>query len=442
MRKPLFLLALTTTLGCPTPGSDTGSPLTGQPDTSLDSFFSLERVHDLQIQLDEQGWQDLLEQPQEYTQADVTLDGVTYSDVGLRLKGGAGSFIPLDGDYPEISQDGNGNPGKSGFIIKFDKFVDDQLHLGLEKLTVNNLVQDDSGIHETLGYSMWREAGVPAPRTAYTDISLNDSHKGLYLLLESEDNDSFLEDWYDDNDGNIYEGQYGCDLREESVEGFDQDNGDDESREDLYQLVELLEEVSRSEGDEAYELLRSAVDLDEYLAFAASEIYLGHWDGYAVSANNYKVHHHEDGEWTFMPWGADQLFEESFGGYAGVLQEPGPAWHGGRIHELCFDIEPCRYQLFEAFHQVMDRVEQQDLPGLADQARELVGERLLEESTAHGDPEMTQESWDQVERYLVERPDQVLRWLPCLAGEPVDHDGDGFDGCTVDPDDDNPEIGG
>ena len=70
------------------------------------------------------------------------------------------------------------------------------------------------------------------------------------------------------------------------------------------------------------------------------------------------------------------------------------------------------------------------------------GERLLEESTAHGDPEMTQESWDQVERYLVERPDQVLRWLPCLAGEPVDHDGDGFDGCTVDPDDDNPEIGG
>lgn len=437
----ITVLALLT--GCPGPTSDdTAADDTDvQADEDLDAFFSLQRIHVLDIELGDDAYDDLQDEPREYVHGDITLDGIGYDDVAVRLKGGAGSFVPLDGDYPEESGDGNGNPGKSAFILNLDKYVDDQTHLGLEKLTVNNLVQDDSCVHETAGYALFREGEVPAPRTAYVTVSLNGETMGLYLLVESQDNDVYLEDWFDTDEGNIYEGAYGQDVYMEHVEELDQDNGDDESRDDLRELAMLLDEVEAIGGDEGYELMAQLIDMDEYLTFAATELYLGHWDGYTPSANNYKMHHTPDGRWAWMPWGADQLFEDSFGEYGGVMMEAGPGWHGGRVHELCFQSEACRRDLHDAFRQVLARVEDMDLAGLADEARDLVEDDALEESTAHGDPDLTREAWEQVERFMQERPAQIEDWLGCLAGESVDHDGDGWNGCTEDPEDWNPEVG-
>ena len=444
MRTVLVLALLAPLIGCPGPAADdSGTTQDGWlPDTSLGTFFSLARVHRLEITLDSQAWDSLLDDPHGYVHGDIVLDGAAYDDVGVRLKGGAGSFVPLDGDYPEISGDGNGNPGKTAFILNLDKYVDGQEHLGLEKLTMNNLVQDDSCIHETTGYALFREGGAPAPRVAYTDLSLNGEGRGLFLLVEAQDNSLFLDDWYGSDQGNLYEGEYGTDLRTEHAEAFDQDNGDDESRDDIRAAAALLDQAEQAGGDEGYAMMRELIDMDEYLAFAATEIYLGHWDGYSPSMNNYKVHHHPDsGRWTFLPWGTDQLFEEQFEPYGGVMMELGPTWRGGRVHELCFASPACRGALHEAFLQVLERVERMDLAGLSHEAQALVEDRALAESTAHGDPAITREAWEQVDHYMAERPGQLHAWLGCLVGELVDHDEDGWDGCTEDPDDREPEIG-
>ena len=444
MRTSLSLSTILLLTACPGPANDDTAGLSDDlvPDSSVATFFSLDRVHQLEVQLDESAYNALLDNPTDYVQGDVSIDGVDFEDVGVRVKGGAGSFVPLDGEYPEISGDGNGTPGKSALILNLDKYVDGQEHLGIEKLTVNNMVQDESCIHETTAYALFRQGDVPAPRTAYADVSINGESRGLYLLVESQDNSLFLDDWYDSDDGNLYEGEYGTDLREEYAEHFDQDNGDDESRDDLRELSRVLDEVEAMGGEEGWGLMREVVDMDEYLTFAATELYLGHWDGYTPSMNNYKIHHHPDsGRWTFLPWGTDQTFEEQIGPYGGVMTEPGPQWSGGRIHQLCFAFEGCRQQLYDAFQEVMHRVEDMELMELADQAQALVESRALEESTAYGDPEVTREAWEQVDRYVQERPDQLHEWLDCLADEPVDHDGDGWDGCTEDPDDYEPGVG-
>ncbi len=445
MRIPLLLTA-TLLVGCAgTVSDDTSDPEADwRPDQSIATFFSLDRVHRLEVELDDQAWASLLEEPTDYVRGDVSIDGAAYGDVGVRLKGGAGSFVPLDGDYPEISGDGNGNPGKSALILNLDKFVDDQEHLGLEKLTVNNLVQDDSCIHETMGYALFREGGVAAPRTAYADLTLNGESKGLFLLVESQDNSLFLDDHYGTDDGNLYEGAYGMDIDEASIHEFDQDNGDDESMDDLRELALWLEEAELIGGDEGYGVMAERIDMDDYSSFAATEITTGHWDGYSPSMNNYKVHHHPDtGTWTFLPWGADQLFEDSFGQYGGVMMEPGPTWHGARVHRICFDSPACMAELHGAFIDVLERIEQMELDALRTEAQALIESRALAESEAHGDPERTREAWEEVETYLAERPDQLHEWLGCLAGEPVDHDGDGdgWDGCTEDPEDYAPEVG-
>jgi len=418
----------------------------GDPDALLDEFFSL-TVHAIAITVDEDGVQSLLEAPREYVEARVAIDDEIYDPVGVRLKGGAGSFVPLDGDYPEISGDGNGNPGKSAFIVDFNRYVAGLHHLGLEKLTINNMVQDPSCIHEYVGYALFREGDVPASRSGYASVSFNGEPKGLYALIESQDNGEFLHRWYGGDEGNLYEGAYGADLEnpppEPPPEGeewwFDQDNGDDTSLEDLYDLIEALDAIG--DGD-PLGVLEQRFDLGEYLTFAATELYLGHWDGYAWSTNNYAIHHDLGAdEWTFLPWGIDQLFQTELEPFAGVMKGPGPSWEwGGRVHRLCFRSSVCLELLSEEFASLLDRVDEMDLIGLAEDARELVEEPALAESTAHGDPELTVASLDRVTSYIEERRAGIEAWLPCLIGQSVDNDGDEHDGCTADCDDWNPQV--
>lgn len=420
----------------PDPGDDDDDD-----DDSLDTFFGLDQVREVRIELSDESWEALLEEPREYTEGAVTIDDTLFPLVGVRLKGAAGSFVPLDGEYPTESGDGNGAPGKSGFIVDFNRYVGGQNHHGLEKLTLNNLVQDPSGFHEFLGYALFREGEVPAPRSGWATVFLNDEKKGLYVTIEAEDNDEFLERWFGTDEGNLYEGAYGVDLYPDHVEWFEQDNGDDESRDDLEALAAGLDAIEDGEGD-VVDALEALLDLDEYLAFSTTEIYLGHWDGYAWSVNNYRFHIHPDtGLCTFLPWGIDQVFGEELGGYAGVIQEAGPDWQwGGRVHQICVSSPGCRQRLHDAFVDTIERVDEMDLTALADQARELVESLVLAEADEYGDSEYAEAAMDGVFEFLEKRADQIEEVLPCLTGGEVDGDGDGHNGCTEDCDDGDPNV--
>jgi|GEM_PF-4338941 len=101
--------------------------------------------------------EDALEvEPDEYVEggfAISTTDGVPGGEehlvesrglVGIRLKGSAkGSFRPLS--------------GKAAFKVKFNfenaKGEKGKKYLGLKKLTLNNMVEDFSLVHETLAYT-------------------------------------------------------------------------------------------------------------------------------------------------------------------------------------------------------------------------------------------------------------------------------------------------
>ncbi len=420
---------------------DLGELPIAQPDP-LEEFFSLEAIHNLEIEVAEDGVDSLRERPRLYVHAQVTIDGRKFANVGLRLKGGAGSFIPIDGDRPPVSGDGNGKPGKSAFIIDFNRYVSGVDYFGLEKLTLNNLVQDPSCIHEYVGYRLFRAGGVPASRIGYGVISFNGEDKGLYALVETPDNDEFLERWYSSSQGNLYEGQYGVDLRSETVLEYDQDNGADESRRDLYALVDALDAIEP--GTDPLVVLDRHFDVDEYLTFAATELYLGHWDGYAWSTNNYMIHHDlASDDWTFLPWGIDQTFVDPLGEHSGVMRHRGPAWEpgpGGRIHELCFRSEECRDRLHGAFVELLKRIDDVDLLGVAEDARHLVGPLAMQEAREYGNPELTVEALNRVSRHISQRSDEVSAWLPCLIGEAVDRDRDGYDGCREDCDDLDPKV--
>ena len=420
--------------------SDTDTE-TDTGDDPLDVFFSLDAVHDIEIHVGQDAYDSLVDNPKTYVHAQVRIDDVEFEDVGLRLKGGFGSFTPID--ETESPEWGNSAPGKSGFIVDFNRYVNGQNFLTLKKLTLNNIKQDPSGIEQYLGYELFRAGNVPASRSGFGRIAFNGVDKYLYALIETPDNDEFLEKWYGSDDGNLYEGA-GSDLTGDSFDYFDQDNGDDTSKDDLLQIATALDAIEP--GDDIMAALGEYLDVEEYLTFAATEMYLAHWDGYAWSTNNFMIHHNlADDTWTYLPWGIDQLFdsEELLGGYEGVMKSPGPSWEspkfgldamfsGGRVHALCIYFEECSEQLHQAFLDVIDRAEQIDLRGIALDARDLVEPVMHEEAQEFGDPGTVDYYMDQVVDFIDGREEALTQWLPCLIGEFVDNDNDTFNACTED----------
>ena len=93
-----------------------------------------------------------------------------YEKVGVHLKGGAGSFRGVD-DRP-------------GLTLNFKLYSPEQRFHGLERLHLNNSVQDPSYMSECLGNALFRDAGIPAARVTWARASLNGRDLGVMVLKE------------------------------------------------------------------------------------------------------------------------------------------------------------------------------------------------------------------------------------------------------------------
>jgi CotH protein len=275
--------------------------------------------------------------PDEYQPGtfELRVDGVPQGsplgEIGIRLKGGLGSFRPLS--------------KKAAFKIKFDEYVDDQTFFGLEKLTLNNMVQDPSMVHESLTYELFHALGMPASRTGYAFVRVNDLVYGLYLNIETLDEVS-LPRWFEST-AHLYEADVpGVDVRPGGAEDFEVDEGDDE---DLADLEALIAAANVETGDWS-DGMAAVADLEQMTRLWAVERYVGHWDGYAGQAdpadltpNNYYLHSDGTGVFRMLPWGTDQTWIEH-------LEFGEPA--GGLLFNRCLADQSCEALYADALEEV------------------------------------------------------------------------------------------
>lgn len=211
--------------------------------------------------------------------------------VEVRLKGGNGSFRTMD--------------EKAAFKLKFPK---SELFLGLRRMTLNNMVQDPSMVHETMTYELFRALDLPASRTGYVFLRINGVPYGVYLNLETLDSIS-LARWFPST-RHLYEADApGTDVT--PGDEFEIDEGDDEDIADLEALVAAANDTAGDWSDG----MAAVADLPQMAEMWAVERYAGHWDGYAgrlapFRPNNYYLHSLDSGIFQMIPWGADQTWEE------------------------------------------------------------------------------------------------------------------------------------
>src|SRR5207245_1580214 len=94
-----------------------------------------------------------------FAHAAFTAEGKTFKEVGLRYKGG-GSYVT------------SGTKLQRNFKVELDHYGEEDLFHGMKKVNLNAGAMDPSRLREALAYGIYREAGVPAPRTAFAEVTL------------------------------------------------------------------------------------------------------------------------------------------------------------------------------------------------------------------------------------------------------------------------------
>ena len=251
-------------------------------DLSSGLFKPVGPVPVFQITVDAPNLDLLGRDPRKAVRAQLRVEEQEFSDVGLHLKGAAGSW-----------RDWNDKPG---LTLSFNKFVKGQHFFGLEKLHLNNSVQDGSYFHELLANELALAMGVPACRCAHALVELNGRKVGLSVLKEGFDKTWLRRNFPKGAEGNLYDGGFCTDIDGE----LKLDTGADNQRRDLKALVEAC--------NQGYAAVESVVDVERFCANVALQVITTDWDGYVRKPNNYRVFVPTKGKAVFIPHGMDQLW--------------------------------------------------------------------------------------------------------------------------------------
>ncbi|MDX6636464.1 MAG: hypothetical protein QOF06_2667 [Solirubrobacterales bacterium] len=317
--------------------------------------------------------------------------------VEVRLKG-SGSFRPIT--------------GKAAFKLKFKKA---DAFLGLRKMTLNNMVQDESMAHEALTYLAFGALEAPAARSGYAYLRLNGEDIGLYANVESVDKVALEKRFGTFEDPqHLYEGESGDDVVEGGADGFEVDEGDEEDRTDLEDLIAAV----NGSADEPFSARVAAVaDLDEMARMWAIERYIAHWDGYAGHAqpferpNNYYLFSDTSGRFQMLPWGTDQTWDLNLEIPHRIVSFDS---EGGLMFDECLADEDCFRLYWEALGDVTDAVEAMEAGAfLAATAAMLAPWQKEERESGRGEATEAKVSAavNETAAFIANRPAEAREWL-------------------------------
>lgn len=248
-----------------------------------------------------------------WQEATIRFEDQEWQYVGIRYKGNSS----LRSSW--------GRTEKMPFRLNFDHFedahpeIDDQRFYGFKKLTFSSGFSDDSLIREKVVADIFREAGVPAPRTAFYRVYVNygegEKYWGLYTLVEPPA-DPMLETQFGSDKGNLYKPS-GSGAR---FVTFDQDAFDKENHEEAadwsdIQAVFTALHADRSDAARWRQGLEQVFDVPHYLRYLAVNTLIQNWDTYGRMEHNYYLYTDPANQKVrWIPWDNNMALGGGMGG--------------------------------------------------------------------------------------------------------------------------------
>lgn len=153
------------------------------------ALFDTSMVHSINIIMDD--WDAFTAdcKSEEYYDCTVVIDNEAYKNVAIRGKGNT-SLSQVDND-------------RYSYKIEFDHYDSTNTYHGLDKLCLNNIIQDNTYMKDYLTYQMMNQMGVASPLCSYAYITVNGEDWGLYLAVEGVE-ESFLQRNFGRDYGELY----------------------------------------------------------------------------------------------------------------------------------------------------------------------------------------------------------------------------------------------
>ena len=270
-------------------------------------LFDTSQVHTIDILMED--WDGFLEtcQDKEYAQCSLVIDGETCGSAAIRAKG--------NNSLSSVSAYGN---NRYSFKVEFDHYDSSKTYYGLDKLNLNNLIQDNTMMKDYLVYRLMGDFGVAAPLCSYVYLTVNGEDWGLYLAVEGVE-EAFLRRNYGSSYGELYKpdsmnGGGGGRASNDDVKLQYVDNDPDSysnifnnaktdvSQADQERLIASLKQLSQ--GADLEEIL----DTDAVLRYFVVHNFVCNFDSYTGSmVHNYYLYE-EDGVLSMIPWDYNLAF--------------------------------------------------------------------------------------------------------------------------------------
>jgi spore coat protein H len=298
------------------------SPISAQ---TSDDFFNPEVLQRVDIWLNETDWSKLKAAFQEntYYPADVTWNGTTVYNVGIRSRGL-----------------GSRSSTKPGLRVDFDRYSSGQQFLGLKSFVLDNLTQDHTGIKETVAMRFFTRLGIKAPRETHTRLYVNGRYAGLYGLVESVDKTMMgrvFGSIGDDvqNDGYLFEYNYvlgspwrftyeGADLAPYKAR-FDIKTNESHAESAIWGPIEELVRLVNNTAVSSFEAtIGPRLDLAGFVRYIAGQNFIAQNDGFNGydGMNNFYFYRLENSSsHVFIAWDEDVAFLQPDFGITTRLEE-------------------------------------------------------------------------------------------------------------------------
>lgn len=245
-----------------------------------------------------------------YVHGNLTFNGATLSNVAVRYKG--------NGTYLQAR-----NTDKKSLKVDLNKYVKGQKIAGLTTLNLHNEVTDSGYMNEALAFRLYRDAGVPAPRTAYARVNLTagDAHKndymGLYVMIENVD-DEFTKENFKTKGGSLFK-PVTPSLFEDLGDDWQKykqtfDPKDKPSKEEIARVIETCRFVTKSSDSDFAAKLGDYIDLDAFARYMAVTVFLSDLDGILGPGQNFYLFlHPKTHKFHFIAWDQDHSFGQMRG---------------------------------------------------------------------------------------------------------------------------------
>lgn len=287
-----------------------------------DYIFDQNRLPTFELQIPGSAYAKLDADPaaEEYVEGRLTFEGETISPVGIRYKGSVGAWSGGLSSFNPMAPSGHKIRTKLSMKVKFNSYGPDKKFYGLNKLQFHSQNLDPSQMHERLGYWLFREMGVAAPRSVHARLVINGRYAGLYALTEQIDG-QFARHHFADGEGNVYKEVWplNADGQAHSEATYLRALKTNEDTSPDVQIIKTFaEELSAAPEDQVSGIVEQWMDLNEILALIAVDRAIRnddgpfHWYCSGRECMNHNYYWYEDptrNRLHLIPWDLDNAFE-------------------------------------------------------------------------------------------------------------------------------------